>query len=90
MRARDHERRALHGPADAQPRRDPAGEGGLSRAERTGEHDQVAGAQHPPDLLAEGLHIVRRGDLSGAEEGVQAHDATCRRATRDPMRVTIS
>ena len=91
MRPRDHERRALHGSAHAEPGRDAPGEGRLARAERTGEHDEVAGAQHPADLLAELLHVVGRGDLVAPDERVEsAHAETCRRGTRGPMRVTIS
>ena len=90
MRPRDHECGALHGSAYAEPGGDPPRERRLARAERTGEHDDVAGAQHPSDSLAERLHVVGRGDLVAPDERVQAHPDTCRRGTRGPMRVTIS
>ena len=86
-----HERRALHRAAHAEALRDAAGEGRLARAQRTGEHDEVAGAQHPADPRAERLHVSGDGDLVPPDERVEsAHADTCRRGTRGPMRVTIS
>ena len=63
VRAGDHERRALHGSAHAEARRDPARERRLARAERAGEHDQVAGAQHRRRSARRALHVLGRGDL---------------------------
>ena len=82
MRPRDHERRALHRSAHAEPGADAARERRLAGAERTGEHHEVAGAQHPPDSLAERLHGVGRGDLAAPSSGVEAVTPTPAGAAR--------
>ena len=80
------------GPRTPRPCRDAAGERGLARAERAGEHDEVAGAQHPADAARRAPPCRRATAISCRPiEGVEAaHADTCRRGTRGPMRVTIS
>ncbi|MBA8816736.1 hypothetical protein FHX48_001829 [Microbacterium halimionae] len=91
MGAGDDERRALDGSADAEALSDSASEGRFPSAKGAGKHDQIARnegvSQHP----AEFVHFVARRNLTCAEKLFgNAHEETCRRGTRGPIRVTIS
>ena len=54
--AREHEGGALHRTPHAEAVADAARQGGLARAERTGEQHEVAGAQPAREVASEGLH----------------------------------
>ena len=54
-------------------------------------HDEVARAERFAEGATQGIHLVDRRDLALTDERVEpAHRVTSRRATRGPMRVTIS
>ncbi len=94
--AREHEGGALHRPPHAEAVADAAGQRGLARAERAGEQHEVAGAQPAREFASERLHrggvgrldahhaASRRGPAPGCAPPVYV------RATRGPIRVTIS
>jgi len=63
VRAREHERGALHRSAHAEAVADAARERRLARAERAREQHEVARAEPAGELPAERLHRRRVGDV---------------------------